>query len=173
MVVEFYQTITSRRDRNPTALHFSINGHEEILRASDIAATFNLPITLANSTDYRQWPHPSPWEMVHILSRDTLAGPILFRRQLPTGMLFIDHVFHSNLFPLQHLDQRRGAILEALYRISEGFWFNPTELIMTSLFPLRRRYTVRTSPEQMLFHSCFHDFSLRCWSTLVFRLGPI
>ena len=24
--------------------------------------------------------------------------------------------------------------MEALYRISEGFWFNPTELIMTSLF---------------------------------------
>ena len=24
--------------------------------------------------------------------------------------------------------------MEALYRISEGFWFNPVELIMTSLF---------------------------------------
>ena len=29
--------------------------------------------------------------------------------------------------------QRRGAILEALYRISEGFWFSPSELVMTSL----------------------------------------
>ena len=68
VVVEFYQTMTSMRDRNPTALHFSINGREGILRASDIAATFNLPIALANSADYRQWPHPSPREMVHILS---------------------------------------------------------------------------------------------------------
>ena len=126
--------MTSRRDRNPTALHFSIDGREGILRASDIAATLNLPIALANSTDYQQWPHPSPREMVHILSRDTLTGPILFKRQLPTGMLFIDHVLRSNLFPLQYLVQRRGAILEALYRISEGFWFNPAELIMTSLF---------------------------------------
>ena len=49
-------------------------------------------------------------------------------------MLLIDHILRSNLFPLQHIVQRRGAILEALYRISEGFWFSPVELIMTSLF---------------------------------------
>ena len=29
--------------------------------------------------------------------------------------------------------QHRGAILEALYRISEGFWFNPAELVITAL----------------------------------------
>ena len=94
--------MTSRRDRNPTALHFSIDGHEGILRASDIAATFNLPIALAKSMDYRQRPHPSPREMVHIISRDTSVGPILFRRQLPIGMLFIDHVLRSNLFPISY-----------------------------------------------------------------------
>ena len=48
-------------------------------------------------------------------------------------MLLIDHVLRANLFPLQHYLQRRGASLKALYRISEGFWFNPTELIMTAL----------------------------------------
>ena len=126
--------MTSRKDRNPTVLHFSIDGREGILRASDIATTFNLHIALANSADYRQWPHPLPREMVHILSRDTSAGPILFRRQLPTWMFFIDHVLRSNLFPLYHLVQKRRAILEVLYCISEGFWFNPVVLIMTSLF---------------------------------------
>ena len=49
-------------------------------------------------------------------------------------MLFVDHILQSNLFPLQHLVQRQCAILEALYRISEGFWCSPLELIMTSLF---------------------------------------
>ena len=48
-------------------------------------------------------------------------------------MLLIDHVLRYNLFLLQHYLQRRGAILEALYRISEGFWFNPEELVMTVL----------------------------------------
>ena len=49
-------------------------------------------------------------------------------------MLLIDHILRSNLFPLQHIVQRRGAILKALYRISEGFWFSPAKLFMTSLF---------------------------------------
>ena len=85
---------------------------------------------LANSANYRQWSHPSPWEMVRILSRDISASLILFQRQIPPGMLFMDHILRSNLFPLQ----RRGAILKALYRISEAFWFSPPELIMISLF---------------------------------------
>ena len=71
--------------------------------------------------------------MVRILARDTTAGPVLFRRQLPPQMLLIDHLFQTSLFPLQHYVQHRGAILEALYRISEGFWFSPSELVMTSL----------------------------------------
>ena len=71
--------------------------------------------------------------MVRSLARDTTAGPILFRRQLPPQMLLIDHLLRTSLFLLQHYVQRRGAILEALYRILEGFWFSPSELVMTSL----------------------------------------
>ena len=134
VVIDFYKTMMSRGERNPTAIRFTIDGHQGTLRAADIAATFNLPMALDNFADYRQWPHPSPREMVRILSRDTSAGPILFKRKLPPRMLFMDHVLRSNLFPLQHLIQRRGAILEALYNISEGFWFSPPKLIMTSLF---------------------------------------
>ena len=71
--------------------------------------------------------------MVRILARDTTVGPVLFRRQLPPQMLLIDHLLRTSLFPLQHYVQRRGAILEALYRISEGFWLSPSELVMTVL----------------------------------------
>ena len=71
--------------------------------------------------------------MVCILARDTTTGPVLFRRQLPPQMLLIDHLLRTSLFPLQHYVQRRGAILKALYRISEGFWFSPSELVITSL----------------------------------------
>ena len=81
--------------------------------------------------------------MVRLLSRDATTGSILFGRYLPPSMLLIDHVLRSNLFPLQHLVQRRGAILEALYRISEGFWFNPTELIMTSLFHIEDKVNLK------------------------------
>ena len=88
---------------------------------------------LANSTDYRRWPQPSPREMVRSFALDTTTGPILFLRQLSPQMFLMDHVFWTRLFPLQHYVQRRGAILEALYRISEGFWFSPSELVMTAL----------------------------------------
>ena len=107
VVIEFFHTMTSRREPNPTVIHFTIDGRAGILRATDIAATLNLPVVLANSADYRQWPHPSTREMVRLLSRDTTVRSILFRRQLSSRMLLIDHILRSNLFPLQHLVQRR------------------------------------------------------------------
>ena len=134
VVFEFYQTMTSRGEQHPTTLHFSVDGRQGVLRASDIASAFGLPVALANSVDYWQWLHPSPQDMVLLLSRDTSVGTILLRRQLPPGMIFVDHVLRSNIFPLQHWVQKLGAILEALYRIYEGFWFSLIELVMTALF---------------------------------------
>ena len=155
VVIEFYHTMTSRREPHPTTLHFSIDGRPRILKASNIAATFNFPMVLANSAEYRQWPHPYPRVMVHLLSGDITAGLVLFRRQLLPHMLFIDHILQSNLFPLQHTIQRRGAILEALFRISEGYWFSPAELIMTSLFhfedKVHRRSLSRAESTPLLF----------------------
>ena len=59
------------------------------------------------------------------------------------------------MFPLQHVVQRRGAILEVLYRISEGFWFSPAKLIMTSLFHfedrVHRRSFARAESMPLLF----------------------
>ena len=101
-VIEFYHIMTSRRVPHPTVIHFSIDGREKTLQAIDIAAAFHFPTILANSADYRLWPHPSPRKMVRILFRDVTAGSILFRRQLPPSMLLIDHILQSNLFPLQH-----------------------------------------------------------------------
>ena len=83
VVIEFYHTMMSRREANPTALQFSIDDRAGILQASDITAALHLPVVLANVADYRQWPHPSTREMVRLLSWDTTAGTILFRRHLP------------------------------------------------------------------------------------------
>ena len=107
VITEFYHTMTSRREANPTALHFSIEGRPGILRASDNTADLHLPVVLANVAGYRQWPHPSKREMVWLLSMDSTSGSILFRRHLPQRMLLIDHVLRSNMFPLQHTVQWR------------------------------------------------------------------
>ena len=48
-------------------------------------------------------------------------------------MFLLDALLRHNIFPLQHMVQRKGAILEALFKISEGFYFGPHHLIMTAL----------------------------------------
>ena len=133
VVLQFYHSMTSRGAAGPLELQFSTDDRPGVLRAVDISAALGLRISPANAEGYRAWAHPPQREMVRILARDITAGPVLFRRQLPPQMLLIDHLLRTGLFPLQHYVQRRGAILEALYRISEEYWFSPSELVMTSL----------------------------------------
>ena len=133
VVLQFYHSMTSRGASGPLELQFTIDDRPGVLRVADISTVLGLHIPPANSDDSRAWADPPQLEMVRIPARDTTAGPVLFRRQLPPQMLLIDHLFRTSLFPLQHYVQRRGAILKALYRISEGYWFSPLELVMTSL----------------------------------------
>ena len=133
VVLQFYHSMTSQGASGPLELQFTIDDRPGVLRAADILAVLGLHISPANSEGYRAWAHPPQREMVRILARDITAGPVLFKRQLPPQMLLVDHLLRTSLFPLQHYVQRRGAILEALYQISEGYWFSPSELVMTSL----------------------------------------
>ena len=68
VVLEFYHTMTSRGVSDQMQLRFNIDGRLGVLRASDITTTLGMPVVLANSTDYRQWPQPSPREMICSLS---------------------------------------------------------------------------------------------------------
>ncbi|RVW66453.1 hypothetical protein CK203_065187 [Vitis vinifera] len=71
--------------------------------------------------------------MVCILLRGTSGDTWLLRKELPSGMLLVDVLLRSNIFPLQHSVQRRGPILNALFRIYMGFYFGPHHLIMAAL----------------------------------------
>ena len=133
VVLQFYHSMTSHGVPSSLELRFTIDDRPGILRAVDILAAMGLPVEVANSGGYRDFPQLSQREMVRCLTIDTIAGPVLFRRQLPPQMLLVDHMRRTSLFPLQHYVQRRGAILKATYRISEGFWFSPSELVMTAL----------------------------------------
>ncbi|RVW29302.1 hypothetical protein CK203_103590, partial [Vitis vinifera] len=57
----------------------------------------------------------------------------LLRGELPPVMFLIDAFLRHNIYPLQHWTQRRGVLLEALYKMSEGFFFGPHHLIMAAL----------------------------------------
>ena len=121
VVLQFYQSMTSRGADGPRELQFSIDDRRRVIKTTDISAALGLRILPANAEGCRDWAHPPHREMVRALARDTTAGPVFYRRQLPPQMLLIHHFFRTSLFLLQHYMQRRGAILEALYRISEGY----------------------------------------------------
>ena len=133
VVRQFYHSMTSRDADGPLEIHFRIDDRRGVLSPAVISAALRLRIPPCNAEGYRDWAHPPPRAMVRALARDATAGPVLYRRQLPPHMLLIDHLLRTCLFPLQHYVQRRGPILEALYRISGNFWFSPSELVMTSL----------------------------------------
>ncbi|RVW94340.1 hypothetical protein CK203_037942 [Vitis vinifera] len=132
VVIDFYQSMTTRGLRNPTLIQFTIDGRQGAIGARHIAEALRIPYEPVFQADSGSGPHFSE-DMVRILSRGTSTASVLTRRELPSGMLLIDVLLRANLFPLQHKVQRRGAILEALFRISEGYFFGPHHLIMTSL----------------------------------------
>ena len=135
VVRQFYHSMTSTVADGPLEIHFRIDDRRGVLSPAVISAA----LRLRNAEGYRDWAHPQHREMVRALERDATGGPVLYRRQLPPHMLLIDHLLHTCLFPLHHYVQRRGPILEALYRISGNFWFSPSELVMTSLLQFEEK----------------------------------
>ncbi|WKA01356.1 hypothetical protein VitviT2T_019639 [Vitis vinifera] len=133
VVLDFYQSMTTRGVRNPTLIYFTIDGRQGAIGARHIAEALRIPYDPVTQADFREWSSFSQRDMVCILSRGTSTASVLTRRELPSGMLLIDVLLRANIFPLQHKVQRRGTILEALFRISEGYYFGPHHLIMTSL----------------------------------------
>ena len=131
--------MTSRDADGPLDIHFRIDDRPGVLSPAVITAALRLRIPPRNAEGYRDWAHPPPRTMVRVLARDVTAGTVLYRRQLPPHMLLIDHLLRTCIFPLQHYVQRRGHILEALYRISENFWFSPSKLVMTSLLQFEEK----------------------------------
>ena len=101
VALDFYQSMTSGVP-SPTSIHFTIDGRHGILEARDIAEALQIPFELVDPFDFHQWSPVSQRDMVRILSRETSTDSILLRKKLLPGMLLVDVVLRSNLFPLQH-----------------------------------------------------------------------
>ncbi|RVW41469.1 hypothetical protein CK203_094052 [Vitis vinifera] len=99
---------------------FTLAWRPGVLEARQITEALRIPFEPDDPSAFRQWSPVSQRDMVHILSRGTFTDSVLLRKKLPPGMLLIDVVLRCNLYPLQHSVQRRGPILDALFRISEG-----------------------------------------------------
>ncbi|RVW83477.1 hypothetical protein CK203_051735 [Vitis vinifera] len=86
---------------------FVINGRHGILGARHIVEALHIPYELVSPADFREWSHFSQRDMVRILSRGTSTHSFLLRKELQAGMLLVDVVLRSNIFPLQHMVERR------------------------------------------------------------------
>nr|CAN62324.1 hypothetical protein VITISV_018464 [Vitis vinifera] len=82
--------MTIKKVRDPTLIHFTIDGRHGILGARHMAEALHIPYEPTHFEDYRVWTNPSQLEM------------------------------------------RRGVLLEALFKISEGYFFGPHHLIMAT-----------------------------------------
>ena len=95
--------MTTHGTRSPTAIHFNIDGRQGILEARHVAEDLYIPYEPMDPTDFREWSPVSQRDMVHILSRGTSIDLVLLHKELPPGMLPVDVLLWSNIFPLQHL----------------------------------------------------------------------
>ena len=133
VAMDFYPSMTIQGAQSPTTIHFSIDGCQDILEARHIAEALHIPYEPVDPAHFQEWSPISQQDMVRILSRRTSGDSFLLRKELPSRMLLVDVLLRSNIFPLQHLVQRRGAILDTLFKISEGFYFMPHHLIKADL----------------------------------------
>ena len=102
VAMDFYQSMTTNQVRDPTLIHFTIDGRHGILGARHIAEALHILYELARLEDYRVWSNPPQLEMVYILSRGTSTNPYLLRKEVPLSMFFIDALLRHNIYPLQH-----------------------------------------------------------------------
>ncbi|KAJ9691548.1 hypothetical protein PVL29_013660 [Vitis rotundifolia] len=184
--------MTTQGAQSLTAIYFTIDGRQGILEARHIAKALHIPFQPEDPTQFRQWSPISQRDMVRILSRGTSRESSIRRKELPSGMLLIDVLLWSNISPLQHLVQRQGPILDALFRISEGFYFRPHHLIMAALLcfeeKVHRKKIQRADTIPLLFprllyhileymgypiephlerrHHCREHFTLNQWTQL-------
>ena len=102
VAMDFYQSMTTNQVRDPTLIHFTIDGRHGILGACHIAEALHIPYEPSHFEDFRVWTSPSQLEMVHILSRGASTNPHLLRGELPPSMFLIDALLRHNIYPLQH-----------------------------------------------------------------------
>ena len=67
--MDFYQSMTTKQVRDPSLIHFTIDGRHGILGARHIAEALQITYEPSHFDDFRAWTSHTELEMVHTLSR--------------------------------------------------------------------------------------------------------
>ncbi|RVW86170.1 hypothetical protein CK203_046090 [Vitis vinifera] len=129
--MDFYQSMTTKQ--RPCIYHTS----QAILRITEYGLV------------------PLSWKWSYLVQRSFHKSTSV-EGELPPSMFLIDALLRHNIYPLQHWTQRRGVLLEALFKISEGYFFGPHHLIMAALLYFEEKVHKKKLRELMPFHFFFH-----------------
>ncbi|RVW31071.1 hypothetical protein CK203_093173 [Vitis vinifera] len=69
IATDFYQSMTTKEVRNPTLIHFTIDGRHGILGARHIAEALQIPFEPTQFDNFRAWANPTELEMVRTFQR--------------------------------------------------------------------------------------------------------
>ncbi|RVW73850.1 hypothetical protein CK203_056672 [Vitis vinifera] len=163
VVLDFYQSMTTRGLRNPTLIQFAIDGRQGAIGARHIAEALRIPYEPVIQADFREWSSFSQRDMVRILSRGTSTASVLTRRELPSGMLLIDVLLRANIFPLQH--KRKS--------IRRSFRADVIPLLFPRLLcQILEHLGYPEEPRLERRRHCREDFSLDKWHHLAAYFAP-
>ncbi|RVW98260.1 hypothetical protein CK203_034324 [Vitis vinifera] len=154
VAMDFYQSMTTKQVRDPTLIHFTIDGRHGILGARHIAEALQIPYEPSHFDDFTAWTSPTELEMVHILSRGASTRLHLLRGELPPIMFLIDAFLPLLYFEekvhkkkLQRADTIPLLFPRLLCQILEHLGYPSKPQLEQHLQPDARRASPRHIPE--------------------------
>ena len=99
LALEFYMSMTTHHVQNPNVIYFTIDGRHGVLGARHIVEALHIPYEHVSPVNFKEWSYFSQRDMVRILSRGTSTRSFVLRKELSPGMLLVDVVLRSNIFP--------------------------------------------------------------------------
>ena len=73
VALDFYQSMTTNQVRDPSVIHFTIDGRHGILGARHIVEALHIPYEPARLEDFRVWTHPAQSDIVYSIQRGILT----------------------------------------------------------------------------------------------------
>ncbi|RVW44154.1 hypothetical protein CK203_089413 [Vitis vinifera] len=101
VAMDFYQSMTTNQVRDPTLIHFTIDGRHGILGARHIAEALQIPYEPTQFDDFRAWTNPTELEM-HWDSKK--GSPLRSPYKMSEGFFFGPH--HLILAVLLYFEEK-------------------------------------------------------------------
>ncbi|RVW13741.1 hypothetical protein CK203_087183 [Vitis vinifera] len=162
VAMDFYQSMTTKQVRDPTLIHFTIDGRHGILGARHIAEALHIPYEPSHFEDYEYGLVPLSWKWSYLVQR-SFHNPHLLRGNFLRACFSLMHFcvttyIHSST-GLKERSSFRGPVQDF-----RGILFGPYHLIMAALLYFEEKVHKKKLQRADAFHFFFHDCCVIFWS---------